>query len=103
MRLSVDPSLSWGDIVMTATLVIAGLVAFSEVSKSVALNTSSIEVVEIDMVALTEVSRERMKQERADRERMREEMRQDLKAISDKLDRLIESRLMLDAAYKEDM
>ena len=44
-----------------------------------------------------------MKQERADRERMREEMRQDLKAISDKLDRLIESRLMLDATYKEDM
>ena len=33
MRLSVDPSLSWGDIVMTATLVIAGLLAFSEVSK----------------------------------------------------------------------
>ena len=32
-----------------------------------------------------------MQQEREDRERMREEMRQDLKAISDKLDRLIES------------
>ena len=72
-------------------------------SKGVALNASSIEVVEVDIVALTEVHRERMQQEREDRERMREEMRQDLKAISDKLDRLIESRLMLDATYKEDM
>ena len=85
MKLSVDPSLSWGDIVMTASLVVAGLVAFSEVSKGVALNASSIEVVEVDIVALTEVHRERMQQEREDRERMREEMRQDLKAISDKL------------------
>lgn len=94
MRLSVDPSLSWGDIVMTASLVVAGLVAFSDVSKGVALNASSIEVVEVDLVALTDVHRERMQQEREDRERMREEMRQDLKAISDKLDRLIESRLL---------
>lgn len=94
MKLSVDPSLSWGDIVMTASLVVAGLVAFSEVSKGVALNASSIEVVEVDIVALTEVHRERMQQEREDRERMREEMRQDLKAISDKLDRLIENRLL---------
>ena len=94
MRLSVDPSLSWGDIVMTASLVVAGLVAFSDVSKGVALNASSIEVVEVDLVALTDVHRERMQQEREDRERMREEMRQDLKAISDKLDRLIENRLL---------
>ena len=94
MRLSVDPSLSWGDIVMTASLVVAGLLAFSDVSKGVALNASSIEVVEVDLVALTDVHRERMQQEREDRERMREEMRQDLKAISDKLDRLIESRLL---------
>ena len=94
MRLSVDPSLSWGDIVMTASLVVAGLLAFSDVSKGVALNASSIEVVEVDLVALTDVHRERMRQEREDRERMREEMRQDLKAISDKLDRLIESRLL---------
>ena len=94
MKLSVDPSLSWGDIVMTASLVVAGLVAFSDVSKGVALNASSIEVVEVDLVALTDVHRERMQQEREDRERMREEMRQDLKAISDKLDRLIESRLL---------
>ena len=94
MKLSVDPSLSWGDIVMTASLVVAGLLAFSDVSKGVALNASSIEVVEVDLVALTDVHRERMRQEREDRERMREEMRQDLKAISDKLDRLIESRLL---------
>ncbi len=94
MKLSVDPSLSWGDIVMTASLVVAGLLAFSDVSKGVALNASSIEVVEVDLVALTDVHRERMQQEREDRERMREEMRQDLKAISDKLDRLIESRLL---------
>lgn len=94
MKLSVDPSLSWGDIVMTASLVVAGLVAFSDVSKGVALNASSIEVVEVDLVALTDVHRERMQQEREDRERMREEMRQDLKAISDKLDRLIENRLL---------
>ena len=94
MRLSVDPSLSWGDIVMTASLVVAGLLAFSDVSKGVALNASSIEVVEVDLVALTDVHRERMQQEREDRERMREEMRQDLKAISDKLDRLIENRLL---------
>ena len=51
-------------------------------------------IVEVDLVALTDVHRERMQQEREDRERMREEMRQDLKAISDKLDRLIESRLL---------
>ena len=76
---------------MTASLVVAGLVAFSDVSKGVALNASSIEVVEVDLVALTDVHRERMQQEREDRERMREEMRQDLKAISDKLDRLIET------------
>ena len=94
MKLSVDPSLSWGDIVMTASLVVAGLVAFSDVSKGVALNASSIEVVEVDLVALTDVHRERMQQEREDRERMREEMRQDLKAISDKLDRLIENGLL---------
>ena len=94
MKLSVDPSLSWGDIVMTASLVVAGLLAFSDVSKGVALNASSIEVVEVDLVALTDVHRERMQQEREDRERMREEMRQDLKAISDKLDRLIENRLL---------
>ena len=36
--------------------------AFSDVSKGVALNASSIEVVEVDLVALTDVHRERMQQ-----------------------------------------
>ena len=66
MRLSCGSNIRWGDIVMTASLVVAGLVAFSDVSKGVALNASSIEVVEVDLVALTDVHRERMQQERED-------------------------------------
>ena len=94
MQFSLEPRISWGDVLMTTGLVISGVVAFGAVSEGVALNASAIEVVESDIRQLTEDHRERLQLERADREQMRSEMREDLRAISEKLDRIIESRLI---------
>tara|TARA_B100001057_G_scaffold316854_1_gene316979 strand:+ start:3014 stop:3268 length:255 start_codon:yes stop_codon:yes gene_type:complete len=79
---------------MTTGLVISGVIAFGQVSEGVALNANAIEVIDSDIRALTEDHRERLQLERADRELMRTEMREDLRAISEKLDRIIESRLL---------
>jgi Skp family chaperone for outer membrane proteins len=93
VKFSVDPSISWGDIVMTAGLVFSGVIAFTAVSEGVALNAVAINVVERDVATLTVEHHQRLQQERADRETLRQEMREDLRAISDKLDRLIEGGL----------
>ena len=94
MQFSLEPRISWGDVLMTTGLVISGVIAFGAVAEGVALNASAIEVVESDIRQLTEDHRERLQLERADREQMRSEMREDLRAISEKLDRIIESRLI---------
>tara|TARA_E500000178_G_scaffold330458_1_gene362369 strand:+ start:575 stop:874 length:300 start_codon:yes stop_codon:yes gene_type:complete len=94
MQFSLEPRISWGDVLMTTGLVISGVIAFGAVSEGVALNASAIEVVENDLRQLTQDHRERLQLERADRELMRSEMREDLRAISEKLDRIIESRLI---------
>lgn len=88
MRL--DPSISWGDIAMTAGLVFSGVVAFTSVSEGVTLNTASIRVVERDVQQLAESHREQLQEEKADREQLRQEMREDLRAISEKLDQLMQ-------------
>ena len=94
MQFSLEPRISWGDVLMTTGLVISGVIAFGAVSEGVALNANAIEVVESDIHQLTEDHRERLQLERADRDQMRSEMREDLRAISEKLDRIIESRLI---------
>ena len=88
MRL--DPSISWGDIAMTAGLVFSGIVAFTSVSEGVTLNTASIRVVERDVQQLAASHREQLQEEKADREQLRKEMREDLRAISEKLDQLMQ-------------
>jgi Skp family chaperone for outer membrane proteins len=86
----VDPSVSWGDIAMTTGLVFSGIIAFASVSEGVSLNAASIEVVERDVQQLAQEHRDRLSQEKADRERLRQEMREDLRAISEKLDLLMQ-------------
>ncbi len=79
---------------MTTGLVISGVIAFGQVSEGVTLNASAIEVIDGDIRQLAQDHRNRLQLERADRERMRLEMREDLRAISEKLDRIIESKLL---------
>lgn len=93
MKLNLEPSLSWGDIVMTAGLIASGFMAFTAVSEGVAKNATAIEFVEEDIAQLTEDHAARLQQERNDRELMRREMREDLLLINQKLDRLIEREL----------
>ena len=86
----VDPSISWGDIAMTSGLIFSGIIAFTSVSEGVALNSQSIRVVDRDVQQLAQEHRDRLRQESADREQLRLEMREDLRAISDKLDQLMQ-------------
>lgn len=88
----VDPSVSWGDIAMTTGLVFSGILAFASVSQGVSLNTASIKVIDRDVQLLAQEHRARLSQEKADREQMRQEMREDLRAISEKLDLLMQQR-----------
>ncbi|HAL41652.1 MAG TPA: hypothetical protein DCP57_04335 [Gammaproteobacteria bacterium] len=94
MQFSLEPRISWGDVLMTTGLVISGVIAFGQVSEGVTLNASAIEVIDGDIRQLAQDHRNRLQLERADRERMRLEMREDLRAISEKLDRIIESKLL---------
>lgn len=86
----VDPSVSWGDIAMTTGLVFSGILAFASVSEGVSLNAASIKVIDRDVQLLAQEHRARLSQEKADREQLRLEMREDLRAISDKLDQLMQ-------------
>lgn len=86
----VDPSVSWGDIAMTTGLVFSGILAFASVSEGVSLNAASIKVVDRDVQQLAAEHRQRLSEEKADREQMRQEMREDLRAISEKLDLLMQ-------------
>ena len=86
----VDPSVSWGDIAMTTGLVFSGILAFASVSQGVSLNAASIKVIDRDVQLLAQEHRARLSQEKADREQLRLEMREDLRAISDKLDQLMQ-------------
>ena len=86
----VDPSVSWGDIAMTTGLVFSGILAFASVSEGVSLNAASIRVVDRDVQQLAQQHRDRLAEEKSDREQLRLEMREDLRAISDKLDQLMQ-------------
>jgi Skp family chaperone for outer membrane proteins len=86
----VDPSVSWGDIAMTTGLVFSGILAFASVSQGVSLNAASIKVIDRDVQLLAQEHRARLSQEKADREQLRLEMREDLRAISEKLDQLMQ-------------
>lgn len=93
MKMKIEPSLSWSDIVMTFGLIASGFLAFTAISEGVAKNAIAIEFVEQDIQQLTADHAARLQQEREDRERMRTEMREDLLLINQKLDRLIEREL----------
>ena len=75
MKMKIEPTLSWSDIVMTFGLITSGFMAFSAISEGVAKNAIAIEFVEEDIQQLTEDHAARLQQEREDRERMRVEMR----------------------------
>ena len=91
MRISIDPSISWGDITLGVGLVCAGILAFADVSANVSMNAIAVEHIENDVKALSDLHQAHLEQERADRILMREELRDDLRRIEAKLDRMMES------------
>lgn len=93
MKMKIEHSVSWSDIVMTFGLIASGFLAFTAISEGVAKNAVELEFLEEDIQQLTEDHAARLQQEREDRERMRTEMREDLLLINQKLDRLIEREL----------
>jgi len=90
VKMLIEPTISWGDIAMCAGLSITGILAFTDVSESVAMNRITIEHVQAAYNTLDANHREHLEQERAERQLMRQELREDLRAIATKLDRLIE-------------
>jgi hypothetical protein len=90
VKLQIDPSISWGDIVLGTGLVVSGILAFTDVSAKTTLNSVSIEHLESNVNQLESTHREHLAQERLERQLMREEVREDLSVISAKLDRMLE-------------
>jgi len=90
VKLQIDPSISWGDIVLGTGLVVSGILAFTDVSAKTTLNSVSIDHLESNVNQLESTHREHLAQERLERQLMREEVREDLSVISAKLDRMLE-------------
>ena len=93
MKMKIEPTISWGDVSIATGMLIAGLLAFTDVSKGVTLNEVAVEHFRADLTTLNTEYREHLSQERQERQLMRDEVRTDLQIISTKLDKLIERQL----------
>lgn len=92
MKMTFRPELSWGDLMVTTGLLVTGVLAFTNVSQGVALNTVSIDHIEAIYDNLQADYRQHLDQERQDRQLMRDEVRQDLRDIGVKLDSLLQAK-----------
>ena len=94
MKMNIEPTISWGDVSIATGMLIAGLLAFTDVSKGVTLNEVAVEHFRADLTTLSAEYREHLSQERQERQLMRDEVRSDLQIIGTKLDKLIERQLV---------
>lgn len=89
-RFRFDPSISWGDVGMALALLLSGLIAFFSVTERVTVAETNIgrNVKALEYVAedLRTYKVESLQAQSA----MRGEIREELKSINDKLDRMIE-------------
>lgn len=89
-RFRFDPSVSWGDVGMGAALVLAGLIAFFSVTERVTVAETNIgrngKALEYVAEDLKTHKVEAVQAQGA----MRGEIREELKSINEKLDRMIE-------------
>mgnify|MGYP003674969833 CR=1 FL=1 len=91
--MNIEPTISWGDVSIATGMLIAGLLAFTDVSKGVTLNQIAVDHYRADLTALNAEYKEHLAQERQERQLMRDEVRADLQIIGAKLDKLIERQL----------
>jgi hypothetical protein len=91
--MKLDPSVSWGDIAMGVGLLFTGVVAFTDVSERVALNETETRHVSATVQVVDRKLAIHAEQEERLREASRSEIRQELRDINGKLDKLIEREL----------
>lgn len=88
------PSVSAGDVLVAVGLVLAGVFAFTDLDKKVAVvetkTISEIAAIQREQVTLREKFYAQVRADAVTRRQDRDEYKSDLKAINDKLDRLIE-------------
>lgn len=101
---SLDRSVSIGDIGMGVSLVMVGVLAFTDLRQEVAVVATEAKkeaaLVARDVQHARQANQElsekfylHIEHEKVDRKEMRDEIKRDMKSISDKLDRLIEREL----------
>jgi len=89
-RLRFEPSLSWGDLLLAGSLLVAGVVAFQNLDTRITINDERINNVGNGASSLHNELQSHITSEDARRETMRQELRSELHDINAKLDRLIE-------------
>lgn len=94
---SFDRSISLGDLVVAIGLVLAGVFAFTDLDKKVAVvatkSASELASLQREQNSIEEKFLTQVRTDAQTRRLDREEYKSDLKAINDKLDRLIERQL----------
>lgn len=88
--LKLDPTLSWGDVLMAIGLITTGVLAFAALDTDISISRERISHISAGTNAVHEELQRHIVDERDAREAIREELRRDLKDINAKLDMLIE-------------
>jgi hypothetical protein len=88
-----DNSISWGDLGMAISLLIAGVVAIAEIDGRVSMQNERINHVATGTNSLHSEFMKHTDAERQAREDVRMELRAELKDINLKLDKLIEREI----------
>lgn len=88
--ITMDRSLSWGDVLVAAGLLISGVLAFAALETDISVSRERINHIGAGTNAVHQELQRHMQDEREAREAIRAELRTELKDINAKLDKLIE-------------
>lgn len=85
-----DNSISWGDVMMGGGIVMAGIMAFTVLQTRVSLAEERITTIGQGQTSVRSELQRHITEEEERRTQSRIEVREDLRVISEKLDRLME-------------